>query len=63
LQPGSEAREAELSRLRELVQSGRYQVDGERVGESLVEESLKETAFEQSHAKPAPDRTGSPLEE
>ncbi len=57
LQPGSEAREAELSRLRELVQSGRYQVNSERVGEALLEESLKETAFEQSQAKPAPDRT------
>lgn len=62
LQPGSEAREAELSRLRELVQSGRYQVDGERVGEALLEESLKETSFEQSQAKPAADPTSSPLE-
>lgn len=44
LQSGSEAHEAELSRLRELVQSGRYEVDAEQVSRSLVEEALTETA-------------------
>lgn len=41
LQPGSEAREAELTRLRDLVASGRYQVDAEAVSRALVDEALE----------------------
>jgi negative regulator of flagellin synthesis FlgM len=46
LQPGSEAREAELNRLKELVQTGRYQVDAEQVSEAMVEDALRESAAE-----------------
>lgn len=42
LQPGSEAREAELARLKELVSSGNYQVDADKVSRALVNEALQE---------------------
>lgn len=58
LQPGSEAREAELARLREMVASGRYQVDAEAVSRALLDEAL-----ESRQDNPAPPAPGSPAGE
>lgn len=46
LQPDSEARQAEVERLKTLVESGRYQVDAGRVSNALVEEALQDTQTE-----------------
>lgn len=45
-QQGSEAREAELERLRQLHLAGEYQPDVEEVAGRLVEEAVRETAAE-----------------
>jgi negative regulator of flagellin synthesis FlgM len=58
LQPGSDAREAELNRLRELVQTGRYQVDAEQVSRALVEDALSEGAAERPAPAPESGREG-----
>lgn len=54
LQPGSEAREAEIARLRAEVEQGQYRVDAARVSEALLEESLRETKHEETRREVPP---------